>query len=125
MLGRMRDGMCLLAASALWSTLLGGLLAICGGIVGTWWAKTLEYYGVRRQIASALAGEIMGILEVVRRRELLENFERSIQESEEGGILIYKVFPVSESFIGVFEGNIAQLGMLPRGPRSAPPNAGR
>ena len=67
----------------------------------------------------------MGILEVVRRRELLENFERSIQESEEGGILIYKVFPVSESFIGVFEGNIAQLGMLPRGPRSAPPNAGR
>ena len=109
----MRDGMCLLAASALWSTLLGGLLAICGGIVGTWWAKTLEYYGVRRQIASALAGEIMGILEVVRRRELLENFERSIQESEEGGILIYKVFPVSESFIAVFEGNIAQIGMLP------------
>jgi hypothetical protein len=82
MLGSMRDGMCLLAASALWSTLLGGLLAICGGIVGTWWAKTLEYYGVRRQIASALAGEKMGILEVVRRRELLENLSDRFREAK-------------------------------------------
>lgn len=35
------------------------------------------------------------------------------RKAKKAEILIYKVFPVSESFIAVFEGNIAQLGMLP------------
>jgi hypothetical protein len=105
--------MCFLGLSPLWPTLFGGFLATAGGIAATWWAKTLEYYAMQRQIASALAGEIKGIMQVVQKRKFVEQLEYFITQSEESGVLYYKIFPVSDSFIAVYEGNIEKLGMLP------------
>ena len=92
------------------------LSAFVGGAIGffaSWGMKIVERRHERLALANALAGEIGAIVEIVERREYLEDVRKTItQIRATHQVLIFRV-RVSQNVFSVYEANALQVGLLP------------
>ena len=92
------------------SVVVGGALALTGGLLTKLWEGQRE----RRALSSALAGEIAAVVEIVERR----NYPRAVRELilavEASHEPLYIQVPVTQKYFTVYEANAAKVGLLPR-----------
>lgn len=94
------------------SGLLGGFLAICGGIAAQSFVARQARVHERRSLAGAFAGEIAGLAALIEQLAYLRQLDRLIAEVERGGALPRFAFNVRHHYFRVFDANAARLGVL-------------
>jgi hypothetical protein len=98
--------------SAVLSTVLGALLALLGGIVGTWYAARRRERDERRSLAGAFAGEIQAVVDILERRQYVEGIEALIAEVESSGRPTAVFGRIRGRYFQVYEANAARIGVL-------------
>lgn len=96
------------------SALLGGALAIAGGIGAQWALAAQARRSERRHLAGAFAGELAALLSIMRTRDWRGRIESLIAEIEASGRVPRIVFSLRNHYFRVFDANAARLGVLDR-----------
>lgn len=94
------------------AVVVGGLLAIAGGILTT---LLVERQRVRRDslhLALAFRGEIGALLEHIRERGYVQRFATIAREIEETGQPFFTPVRVRFQYDRVYEANVGRLGLL-------------
>jgi hypothetical protein len=93
-------------------TIVGGLLALAGGIAGGHWARAADLRRARRSLASAFEGEVGALLALSERRKYVQGLDDLIAEmtASSGGGYFY--FHAKRNYFGVFQRNLDKVGLL-------------
>ena len=95
------------------STLLGGALAITGGVA----AQVTQYYlnerRTRRAVAGALAGEISAICSIARRHDYLGGMREILDQVHKSGRPDRPRISVSQDYLQIYRSNAGSIGLLP------------
>jgi len=92
------------------SVVVGGALAIAGGVIAT----TLEHRRERKALAYALAGEIKAIVDIVERRKYHEFINQMIEVIEKTRQPDFIRIRIEQNYFVVYEANAMKVGLLPR-----------
>jgi len=96
----------------MWQTLLsvvvGGILAIGGGIAQQWWQRRQD----RRSLAYALAGEIGAIIESIELRRYTEAIDGTIEQVKKTGTPWTFTIDIAEGYFLVYGANAGKIGLL-------------
>ena len=98
--------------SPLLQTLLGGGLAISGGLIGTAYTQWLQRKAERENLASAFHGEISALLSIIEKRGYMSSIEEDIEFIEKTGQAQFSHFRVTKSYFSVYEQNVGKIGIL-------------
>ncbi len=101
------------AAVQLGAVLLGGLLALAGGLAGTYLTAALTRKHRRESLAAALAGEMGAIIDLVKRRDYLAGLNSLIAHVEVSGGPAVFYFNIRNNYFRVYEANVHSIGLLP------------
>jgi hypothetical protein len=97
--------MMLLASTSWWpgilQTVIGAVIGAAGAIGGGAFASWFTWQKERQSVASALAGEVQGFIDVVDSRQIRELIPKGY------------VFPIDDHPFPVFEANVGKIGALP------------
>ena len=96
-------------------TAIGGALAIAGAFGGAFYVERLKTNNDRRRMASAFAGEICGILEIAKVRQVKEQFEYALNHYSDPKNPVYEkwVWPMTdEYYFQVYRGNVDKIGLF-------------
>jgi len=92
--------------------IVGGLIAVLGGISAQVATHLLKTKHERRNLAQAFAGEIGAIVDIVQRRGYLQHIKSLIEIAKKGDIpRIYSV-KITKRYFLVYEANAKNLGIL-------------
>jgi hypothetical protein len=94
-------------------TIVGGALAIAGGIAGTVLAPLLAVRTERRAVAAALAGEIGALIDIAERRKYVAAFEAAIAANHSTGSPVGVSVSARRNYFAVFDALVSKLGLLP------------
>jgi hypothetical protein len=94
------------------SALLGGLLALAGGVLVQRVVATQSRRAERRNLAGAFAGELAALCSLMEQRRFAERIDELIAEIERTGRVPHTVFSVRHHYFKVFDANAARLGLL-------------
>lgn len=94
------------------SALLGGLLALAGGVAVQWVVARQSRIAERRRLAGAFAGELAALYSAMIRRGYLEMIDAVLADIERTGIVPRTVFTVRHHYFKVFDANASRLGLL-------------
>lgn len=94
------------------AVLLGGLLAIAGGIVTTLFRDEQLQRRESRNLALAFKGEITALLELIQERNYLKRMADVIEQIEQSGQPFYMPFRVRFEYDRVYRENVARIGIL-------------
>jgi hypothetical protein len=94
------------------SALLGGALAIAGGIGAQWALDAQRRRAERRGLAGAFAGELAALFSAMQQRSWLDRMDELIAETERTGRVPAVVFSVRHHYFRVFDANAGRLGVL-------------
>jgi len=94
------------------SALLGGALAIAGGIGAQWALDAQRRHAERRGLAGAFAGELAALFSAMEQRRWRDRMDDLIAETERTGKVPRVVFSVRHHYFRVFDANAGRLGVL-------------
>ncbi len=94
------------------SVIIGGVLAIIGGIVGNYIFLNSQKNLDRKNLEGGFAGEISALMSIVKTRKYIENLEKIIQTIKKRHVKIPFYFQVSYNYFNVYEKNVDKLGLL-------------
>jgi hypothetical protein len=94
------------------SALLGGALAIAGGIGAQWALDAQRRRAERRGLAGAFAGELSALFSAMQQRHWRDRMDELIAETERTGKVPHVVFSVRHDYFRVFDSNAGRLGVL-------------
>ena len=94
------------------SALLGGALAIAGGIGAQWALEAQRRRAERRSLAGAFAGELAALFSAMQQRRWRDRVDDLIAEAERTGKVPSVVFSVRHHYFRVFDANAGRLGAL-------------
>lgn len=89
------------------ATLLGGALAIVGGVIQSWYADSRRINHERETLKNALLAEICAVKELCEARGYLD----SLRGIAQGDLLGFEVKMPNELFI-IYRANLSKLGLL-------------
>ena len=92
------------------SVVIGGALAIAGGLAPRLWESRRQ----RRALAHALAGEVSAIIDIVERRRYQEGVRELIRAVETSHQPLFLRVPITQNYFVVYEANSVNVGLLPR-----------
>ncbi len=94
--------------------LIGGVLAIAGGIIANYIALTSQQKMNRKSLAGGFAGEIEAIIEIVKKRQYVEHLEQLIAKMQKPDfeLMIMFYFHVTYDYFSVYKSNVDKLGSL-------------
>lgn len=92
------------------SVIIGGAIAISGGLVTQYWKHRRE----RRALAHALAGEIHAIVEMVERRGYQKFVSKLIDDVHTSQLPANVQVTITQNYFVVYESNALKIGLLPR-----------
>ena len=95
------------------STLLGGILAIAGGISTQAARYYLKERRTRRAVAGALAGEISAICSIARRRDYLGGMREILDQVHKSGRPDRPRISVSQDYLQIYRSDAGSIGLLP------------
>jgi hypothetical protein len=94
--------------------LLGGFLAIAGGIAGSVVPIVLQNRRERRALAYSLAGEISSLIEVAEQRKYEQSIEAIIQNVKTTKQPWFVTVRIEQHYFTVYEANANKIGLLPK-----------
>jgi hypothetical protein len=94
------------------SALVGGALAITGGIGAQWALDAQRRRAERRGLAGAFAGELAALFSAMQQRRWRDRMDDLIAETERTGKVPSVVFSVRHHYFRVFDANAGRLGVL-------------
>jgi hypothetical protein len=86
---------------------------MCGAIGATFWTKQLERASDKKNLASALIGELMALKTVVEGRQYVTVLKQCIKWIEANKQCYPFYYTVKEDFFAVYLQNTARIGLLP------------
>jgi hypothetical protein len=87
---------------------------IVGAVLGAAGAMIPKLWGEKKALASAIAGEVQAILEIIERRGYLEHANRLLGQVKTANQAIWLEAPVTLNYMTVYEANATKIGLLPR-----------
>lgn len=94
------------------AVIVGGLIAIAGGILTTTVLERQKQQRESRNLALAFRGEIAALIELIRERRYQERFGQIIQQIEQTGEPFYMPFRLRFQYDRVYQANINRIGLL-------------
>lgn len=94
--------------------LIGGFLAIAGGIAGNVVPIVLQNRRERRSLAYSLAGEISSLLEIAEQRKYEQFVEEIIQHVKATKQPMFINVRIEQSYFIAYEANASKIGLLPK-----------
>lgn len=94
--------------------LLGGFLAIAGGIAGSVVPIILQNRRERRALAYSLAGEISSLIEIAEQRKYEQFFEAIIANVKATKQPWFVKVRIEQQYFTVYEANASKIGLLPK-----------
>lgn len=94
------------------AVLLGGLLAIAGGIFTTVFRDEQLQRRESRNLALAFKGEITSLIELMQERNYLTRIADVIEQIEQSGQPFYMPFRVRFEYDRVYRENVGRIGIL-------------
>ena len=91
---------------------VGGLLAIAGGILTTTLLEKQRHRQESRNLALAFKGEITALIELIKERRYLQRFEEVIRQIEATGQPFFMPFRIRFKYDRVYESNVNRIGLL-------------
>lgn len=95
------------------NTLLGGALAVAGGVASSWYQAKVARDGEARQLAKSIKGELSAIVEIADKRAYITGIEQAIQHIERTRIPYIMSVAVKRDYTIVYTQNAAKIGVLP------------
>jgi sugar/nucleoside kinase (ribokinase family) len=96
----------------MWQTLLGGIIAITGSLVGIYATQYFQRKNEGKNIASAFYGEISAILGMIKKRKYIEGAIEALEYMNETGKGQIFHFNYKKDHFKVYEQNISKIGLL-------------
>lgn len=96
------------------SALLGGLLAVAGGLVTQWYIHWTTIRQQRRSLANALAGEIAALCSIIERRDYLNAAKILHQHIQETSQAHFLKLSANQEYFLVYKHNLGSIGLLCR-----------
>ncbi|MBN2581747.1 MAG: hypothetical protein JXL80_01675 [Planctomycetes bacterium] len=93
--------------------LVGGALAVGGGMGTQWLAHHLDKQRKRRAIAGAFAGEIGAICSIVDRRKYLEDAQQLLKYMRESKEPHRILMHITQEYCMIYNTNSGAIGLLP------------
>jgi len=94
------------------SVVVGGLLAITGGLVSTLVLERQRRVVDARNLALAFKGEITALVEHIEERNYLNRIAQVIEQIESTRQPFYMPFHLRFRYDRVYDGNVARIGVL-------------
>ena len=94
--------------------LVGGFLAIAGGIAGSVVPIVLQNRRERHALAYSLAGEISSLIEIAEQRKYEQSIEAIIQLVRATKQPLFVSVRIEQHYFVVYEANASKIGLLPK-----------
>jgi hypothetical protein len=100
------------AFTPLWQTVIGGVLALVGGLVGTYFARRVSHSYDQRRMASAFAGEVEALLTAMKAREIRKELENGKKLYENGRQWTSWTWSSERDYLTVYRNNADKIGLF-------------
>ena len=109
-----------LATASTWTILATGFVAIASGVVGYFLQDWNRRRHESRNIASAFAGEISALMELIKTRRFVEEIREFVSQLKDAvakgqaavpTTQLYTI-PITKKYFSVFENNVKRIGVL-------------
>lgn len=97
----------------LWPVLLGGILAVGGGLVAQFANHVLTLRRQRMAVAQMFRGDIEAILSIIERRGYKESMKRIINHNTVSECPEVFTLSLTNNYLVVFDENVRDIGVLP------------
>jgi hypothetical protein len=91
---------------------VASLLFIVVGFTSNTWREYNRERKLRRTLALAFQGEVQALLEIIEKRGYIEGLRAAKAQIEATGKFQAYHFKAREKYLGVFEANVGQIGIL-------------
>jgi hypothetical protein len=92
--------------------LVGGAIAIIGGLISNLWVEWRRDRRLRKSLALAFQGEITALLEIVAKRGYIDGLKEMLRNIENSGEPIIYHFRARREYFSVYKANVSAIGML-------------
>lgn len=92
--------------------MVGGILAIAGGIIGNYMFLISQKNFERDSLKGAFAGEISALISIVKKRKYIENLDQLIKTMKKHQVKLPFYFQVTYNYFNVYEKNVDKIGLL-------------
>ncbi len=94
------------------SVIVGGLIAITGGILSSVLIESRKNRERSKNLAHSFKGEITAILELIKERKYSDRFGQVIEDIRKTGSPFFMPFKIRYRYDRVYEANIGLIGIL-------------
>jgi hypothetical protein len=97
------------------STLIGGFLAILGGLISVYFTERIKGKKAERNLAWAFHGEIGSLCKIIRIREFPETFRKLAEDAKDGRDTGRRCIKADSEYFHVFKNSVTHIGILVHG----------
>ena len=94
------------------AVIVGGVLAIAGGIIGNYIFFKSQKDFERDSLKGSFAGEISALISIVKKRKYIENLDQLIKTMQKKQVKLPFYFQVTYNYFNVYEKNVDKIGLL-------------